>query len=80
MIYSNQFDNLPAKDYIPTQNKTTTSSKMVTNPMLEKAYDFVQDKELQFISYCKRFGIDYENDYDNAVLRYYQAHLRSMRK
>ena len=25
----------------------------------------------------KRYNIDYKNDYNNAVIRYYQAYLRS---
>lgn len=80
ILSSNQFDNLQAKENISTPNKITRPSQMITNPLLEKAYDFVQDKELKFISYCKRFGIDYENDYDNAVLRFYQSYLRSIKK
>lgn len=48
------------------------------NPMLQKALNFVQDKQDNFISFCNRYNIDYQNNYNNAVLRYYQAYLRSI--
>jgi len=49
------------------------------NPMLQKALNFVQDKQDNFISFCNRYNIDYQNNYNNAVLRYYQAYLRSIK-
>jgi len=39
----------------------------------------VQDKQDNFISFCNRYNIDYQNNYNNAVLRYYQAYLRSIK-
>ena len=57
-------------------NKSTINQQL--NPMLQKALDFAKGKDQHFVSFCNRYNIDYRNNYNNAVLRYYQAYLRSI--
>ena len=82
----NEYNNYQAKNnytvyekpyQIPTQTKAVKPTP--PNPMLQKALNFVKDKQENFISFCNRYNIDYKNHYNNAVLRYYQAYLRSIK-
>ena len=48
--------------------------------MLQKASEFVKGREDHFNAFCNKYNIDRKNNYNNAVLRYYQAYLRSLKK
>ena len=48
--------------------------------VLQKALDFVKDKKKNFETFCLKYKIDYKNNYNYAVLRYYQAYIRSTMK
>ncbi len=69
----------------PTQaNNKSTSTNSYRNPyqsqMLTNAKTFVSTRENHFKSFCAKFNIDYRSNYDEAVLSYYKAYLRSKRK
>ena len=63
----------------PYQMNTQTplARPIPPNPMLQKALIFAQNNKDNFIGFCNKYNIDYRNNYNNAVLRYYQNYLRS---
>ena len=62
----------------PTEQKPVEQA--TKNDVLEKALEFVKNKQNGFVAFCTRYNIDYKNDYNNAVIRYYQAYLRSLKQ
>jgi len=64
----------------PYQMPTQNSISQTKTTMFRKALEFVKSREQHFILFCNKYKIDYQNDYNNAVLRYYQAYLRSLKK
>ncbi len=48
--------------------------------MLQKAFEFVKGKEQNFILFCNKYNIDYQNNYNKAIIKYYQVYLRSLKK
>jgi len=74
---TNETVNQPSQEYV---QESIEYQGVQTNNILNKAAEFVKGKEQHFISFCKRYNIDYINDYHNAIVRYYQAYLRSLKK
>ena len=63
---------------VPEQQAVNSISK--EQKLLEKALEFVVGKDDHFLRFCARCNIDYQNDYNEAVKRYYLAYLRSLKK
>ena len=49
------------------------------NQLYHKAHEFVKGREQHFLAFCAKYGFDYRNNYENAVIKYYQAYLRSLK-
>lgn len=62
-------------------NQTTSqmqfSSSNMANPTLQQALSFVKGRTAHFMSFCAKYGIDYQTNYYNAAIKYYQAYLDS---
>jgi len=49
------------------------------NPKLRIALNFVNGRKEDFILFCQINNIDYQNNYNDAVLKYYDFYLKSIR-
>ena len=70
---------IPNKQNVQTST-TNNQSNLKNAAILTQAHTFVKGKEKHFISFCEKYNIDYKNNYNIAIVRYYQAYLRSINK
>ena len=65
-------------------NQSSMQSNSNIQPTLmtkiQIAHEFAKSHEEHFKAFCDKYKLDYKNDYNHAVMRYYQAYLRSLKK
>ena len=76
--------NLDQLNQQPVVHKPQTNNSFeqsLSKPdMISSAVLFARNNENHFIQYCQRKKWDYENDYINAAIKYYQEYLKFMNK
>ena len=76
-----KFQDVMQNILLPENNyKYQRYQTLQQNSNLEKALEFVKGKEQSFMSFCIQNRIDYHKNYNDAVFKYYQAYLQSIKQ
>ena len=60
----------------PSQAQPADYVEQVQDPWLLQARGFATSRQNDFIAFCNRYNLDYNNNYDKAVSAYYRAYLK----
>lgn len=79
LIASKQEQQASVENVKKQQNKINNikqDKQANVNLKLQKALEFAKENQNNFKAFCERCKIDYKNNYNDAVIRYYDAYLR----